>query len=73
MDRSIYKNKYISILGDSISTLEGYTEPKMQYMKKAFENLLSSPPKNTYEAMLLAWQFWYIQENIDGVRARTMG
>lgn len=27
MEMNVYKNKYFSILGDSISTLEGYSEP----------------------------------------------
>ena len=53
--------------------LSGRTEPKLVRMREAFENLSSNPPANTYEAMLLAWQFWFIQENIDCVRARTMG
>jgi len=28
MEKSLYENKYFSVLGDSISTLYGYTEPK---------------------------------------------
>lgn len=56
-----------------IDALAGRKEPKMQMMRSAFENLLHHPPENTYEAMLLAWQFWYLQENIDCMRVRTMG
>lgn len=58
--------RYIIALGEK-------TEPKMQHMKKAFENLINNPPKNTYEALLLAWQYWFLQEDIDCVRVRTMG
>ena len=70
---AITYNAIIKLFKRYIAALEGYSEPKMQYMKKAFENLLTAPPKNTYEAMLLSWQFWYLEENVDGVRARTMG
>lgn len=56
-----------------IAALDKKTEPKMKCMKKAFENLLNNPPQNTYEALLLAVQYWFLQENIDCVRARTMG
>ena len=56
-----------------VLALKKRTEPKMQYMKKAFENLINNPPQNTYEALLLAWQYWFLQEDIDCVRVRTMG
>ena len=56
-----------------ITALVEQTEPKMQRMKTAFENLINNPPRNTYEALLLATQYWFLQENVDCVRARTMG
>ena len=55
MDRSIYKNKYISILGDSISTLDGYTEPiGMEFYSgdKKYEADVFSPD-DTWWGMLI--------------------
>ncbi|MBQ6823758.1 MAG: hypothetical protein IJP27_03820 [Clostridia bacterium] len=56
-----------------ITALEGRTEPKLLSMRSAFTHLLHHPPQNTYEALLLSWQYWFLQENIDCMRARTMG
>ncbi len=36
-------------------------------------HLAKNPPRDTYEALLLAWMYWYLQENIEGIRVRTMG
>ncbi len=56
-----------------VAALKEKTEPKMQRMRAAFESLLQNPPQNIYEALLLAWQYWFLQEDIDCVRVRTMG
>ena len=66
-------NAILKLFKRYIIALSEKTEPKMQCMKKAFENLINNPPENTYEALLLAWQYWFLQENIDYVRVRTMG
>ncbi len=39
----------------------------------ALRNITKSAPSDTYEALLLSWLFWYLQENIEGIRVRTMG
>lgn len=66
-------NAVLKLFHRYIKLLDQKTEPKMQHMKKAFENLTDNPPKNTYEALLLAWQYWFLQEEIDCVRVRTIG
>lgn len=53
--------------------LENRDEPRLKIMRQAIINLISNPPKNTYEALLFAWLYWYVQEQIEGIRARTMG
>ena len=55
------------------TVLEHRTEPKLQKMHEAVCQLIENPPANTYEAMLLEWIYWFLQENVDGVRARTIG
>ena len=49
------------------------TEPKLVHMHRAISHLLISAPKNTYEALLLAWIYWFAQEQIEGIRVRTVG
>ena len=66
-------NAILKLFKRYIVALEQKTAPKMKCMKEAFENLLCNPPQNTYEALLLSSQYWFLQENIDCVRARTMG
>lgn len=66
-------NAILKLFERYIIALSERTEPKMQHMKKAFENLINNPPQNTYEALLLATQYWFLQEYVDCVRARTMG
>ncbi len=56
-----------------IAVLAGRSEPRLVAMKNALENLRKAPPANTYEALLLSWLYWFLQENIDCVRVRTMG
>ncbi len=41
--------------------------------KNALLHLHDAPPADTYEAMLMGWLVWYVQENIDCQRVRTMG
>ena len=53
--------------------LQDRQEPKMVAMREAIEHLIDAPPSNTYEALLLGWIYWYVQECVDGIRARTMG
>lgn len=56
-----------------IDALEYRNEPKLEFMRKALINISHNPPSNTYEALLLGWLYWYLQENIDALRCRTMG
>lgn len=57
-------------IADELANLPG---ERAEYMREAVMSLHDGAPKNTYEAMLLAWFFWYLEENIDCVRCRTMG
>jgi len=47
--------------------------PKMKSLSLALENLSSNPPKTIYEALVLALLYWKIQENVEGIRVRTIG
>lgn len=66
-------NAILKLFKRYIIALDKKTEPKMQYMRKAFENLMNNPPQNTYEALLLASQYWFLQEYVEWIRVRTMG
>lgn len=46
---------------------------KQAAMLAALKHLRHHPPRDMYQGLLLAWLFWYIQENIEGIRVRTMG
>ncbi len=63
----------IRLLERYVCALDGRSEPRLVVMKNAIAHLISSPPSNTYEALLLAWMYWYAQEQLDGIRVRTMG
>lgn len=63
----------INLLKRYAQALKDYNEPKMVAMRKAIEHLIDCPPSNIYEAMLLGWIYWYVQECVDGIRVRTMG
>ncbi len=56
-----------------IAQLSERSEPRLIAMKNALTNLKENPPANTYEALLLSWLYWFLQENIDCVRVRSMG
>jgi len=47
--------------------------PKMKYLVHALSNLSANPPRNTYEALILALLYWKIQENVECIRVRTIG
>ncbi len=53
--------------------LSGYGTEEAGMMRKALLALENRPPENMYEALMLSWQFWFLEENIDLVRARTIG
>lgn len=55
---------------DALQTETGRFAPTML---AAMQNLRDNPPATTYEALLMSWLFWYIEENIDCMRARTCG
>ncbi len=56
-----------------IEALSGRHEPRLVAIRNALVNLRKNPPANTYEALLLSWLYWFLQESIDCVRVRTMG
>ncbi|MBO5218967.1 MAG: hypothetical protein J6C52_06030, partial [Clostridia bacterium] len=56
-----------------IAALEQETGRFAPVMLAAMQNLRHNPPATTYEALLMGWLFWCIEENIDCMRARTMG
>ena len=62
--------KLFERIAEELSKLPG---ERAKYMKKAVLALHDGAPGNSYEALLLAWLFWYLEENIDCVRCRTMG
>ena len=55
-------NAILKLFKRYIVALEQKTAPKMKCMKEAFENLLCNPPQNTYEALLLSSQYWFLQD-----------
>ncbi len=55
---------------EALKTEKGRFAPAML---DAMIKLRENPPSTTYEAMLMSWLFWCIEENIDCMRARTMG
>lgn len=63
----------ISLLKRYADELAGRCEARLSFMKSAVENLIDSPPKNTYEALLLSWIYWQLAEQVDGIRARSLG
>lgn len=63
----------IALLKRYSAALSDRKERRLIIMREAIDNITYAPPKNTYEAMLLAWIYWYVQEQVDGIRARTMG
>ena len=64
---------FLGLLHRYAEELKKYSEPRMQYMRRAIENLTKNPPSNTYEALLLAWIYWFVGEQVEGIRVRTMG
>ncbi len=66
-------NAILKLFERLISSLSERCEPRLVAMKNALVNLKENPPANTYEALLLSWLYWFLQENIDCVRVRTMG
>lgn len=64
---------FLRLLDRYIEALAGREEPRRVIMRDALMQLRENPPANTYEAMLLAWIWWYVQEQVDGIRVRTMG
>ena len=63
----------VGLLERYAKALESRREPRLVIMRAAITSLISAPPKNTYEALLLAWIWWYAQEQVDALRVRTMG
>ena len=63
----------IDLLHRYVRELQKREEPRLVIMKEAIKKLIYSPPSNTYEALLLAWIYWYAQELVDAIRVRTMG
>ena len=63
----------IGLLRRYAQALSGRKEPRLIMMREAIEKLIENPPSNTYEALLLAWIYWYAQELVDAIRVRTMG
>ncbi len=64
---------FINLLKRYKNELDKYNEPKMLVMKKAIGHLIDNPPSNTYEALLLAWIYWFVGEQVEGIRVRSMG
>lgn len=64
---------FINLLNRYKKELDARTEPRAHAMKTAIEHLIENPPSNTYEALLLAWIYWFVQEEVEDIRVRSMG
>jgi pyruvate-formate lyase len=62
--------RFFNRAADTFAQLDGECAA---LIAQAMRNLHDRAPADTYEALLLGWIYWYLQENIDCVRARTMG
>lgn len=66
-------NAFLSLLLRYENALKERQEPRLVHMREAIAHLRTAPPSNTYEALLLAWIYWFVQEQIEGIRVRTAG
>ena len=64
---------FLSLLDRYIDALRERTEVRLVHMRNALLSLRQGAPKNLYEALLLAWIWWFVQEQIEGIRVRSMG
>ena len=66
-------NAVLDYFDRCVRELSPYKEEKMLCMKDAISNLRHNPPSNTYEALLLSWIYWNLEELVDNIRVRSMG
>lgn len=64
---------FIGLLVRYKAELDRRDEPKMKIMRDAISHLIDNPPRNTYEALLISWIYWFVGEQVEGIRVRSMG